>query len=218
MAARSEELTHWRGGQLCAAAAAALERNGFRAIVCETASDAASAVVREAAGAQTVGLGGSLTVASLGVADLLAREGKCLLNHSAPGLSPEEKLEVMRRQQVCDLFLTGANAITLDGRIVNVDGVGNRVAATIFGPKRILLVAGRNKLVDGGVDAALARIRTFAAPPNAFRLGRHTPCAATGRCADCASPERICNVTVVLDKRPSRSDICVVLVNEDLGL
>ena len=123
----------------------------------------------------------------------------------------------MRHELTCDLFLTSANALTADGRLVNVDGNGNRVAASIFGPKRVVFVVGRNKIVDGGIDAAIDRIKREACPPNCRRLNKKTPCAATGVCADCSSPDRICSVTVVMDRRPSRTDVQVLLVDEDLG-
>ena len=112
---------------------------------------------------------------------------------------------------------TRANAITEDGVIVNIDGTGNRVAASIFGPKRVVYVIGRNKIVDGGVDAAIARIKKFACPPNAKRLGKKTPCAATGVCADCDSPDRICKVTAIFDRRPTGTPTAVYVVDADLG-
>jgi hypothetical protein len=124
----------------------------------------------------------------------------------------------MRRQQTCDVFICGVNAVTASGEIVNVDGVGNRVAASIFGPGRIVLVAGRNKIVEGGVAEALRRVKDVAAPGNTIRLNKNTPCARTGVCSDCDSPDRICRVTVILDRKPSRSDIAVLVVDADLGL
>ena len=104
-----------------------------------------------------------------------------------------------------------------DGRLVNIDGNGNRVAASINGPRRVCYVVGRNKIVAGGVDDAIARIKRCACPPNCRRLGKKTPCAATGVCADCDSPDRICKVTVVFDRKPTGVACEVVLVDEDLG-
>jgi hypothetical protein len=168
--------------------------------------------------AQTIGLGGSLSVADLNVAMHFAAYDKEVLNHGAPGLTSEQKLDIMRRQLTCDLFLTGANAVTLDGRIVNIDGNGNRVASMMFGPKKVIIVVGRNKLVDGDLCAAIHRIKDKAAPPNAMRLDKQTPCALTGICADCASPDRICRITTILDRRPTLTDTHVLVVNEDMGL
>jgi len=121
------------------------------------------------------------------------------------------------RETPCDLFLLSANALTADGRIVNIDGNGNRVAASVHGAGHVLYVIGRNKIVEGGIDEAIARIKRCACPPNCRRLGKKTPCAATGVCADCDSPDRICKVTVVMDRKPTGTRATVVLVDEDLG-
>ena len=115
------------------------------------------------------------------------------------------------------MFLLSANAITEDGRIVNIDGNGNRVAASISGPKKVVYAIGRNKIVRGGIDAAIARIKEKACPPNCVRLGKRTPCAATGKCADCDSPDRICKVTAVFDRRPTGTPTAVYVVDADLG-
>ncbi len=196
----------------------ALARRGFAARYCATAAEAADALAELGAGAKTVGLGGSLSVGVLGVRERLAAAGAEILDHSDPGATLEEKVAVMRAQQTCDFFICGINAVTAAGEIVNVDGIGNRVAASFFGPAKIVLVAGRNKIVEGGVAEAIQRVKDVAAPGNAIRLNRNTPCARTGVCSDCDSPERICRVTVVMDRKPSLSDITVLVVDEDLGL
>ena len=197
--------------------AEALRKRGFAAECFATGADAAARVMELAADAKSVGFGGSMTLAALGLAETLAAAGKEIWRHGDPKWRPEEKMDVMRRELTCDLFLTSANALTADGRLVNIDGNGNRVAASIFGPKRVVFVVGRNKIVDGGIDAAIDRIKREACPPNCRRLNKKTPCAATGVCADCSSPDRICSVTVVMDRRPSRTDVQVLLVDEDLG-
>jgi hypothetical protein len=114
--------------------------------------------------------------------------------------------------------LTGTNAVTLDGILVNIDGNGNRVGAMIFGPKKVIIVVGRNKIVDGSAEDAIARIKEWASPPNAMRLSKQTPCAVTGICSDCDSPQRICRITTILDRKPTLTDIHVLVVNEDMGL
>ena len=197
--------------------AGALRKRGFKAVCCATGAEARDYVMKEAEAARSVGFGGSMTLAALGLAETLAAAGKEIWRHGDPKWRPEEKMDVMRRELTCDLFLTSANALTADGRLVNIDGNGNRVAASIFGPKRVVFVVGRNKIVDGGIDAAIDRIKREACPPNCRRLNKKTPCAATGICADCSSPDRICSVTVVMDRRPSRTDVQVLLVDEDLG-
>ena len=125
--------------------------------------------------------------------------------------------EIRDHQLQMDLFLLSANAMTEDGVIVNIDGTGNRVAASIYGPKRVVYVVGRNKLVAGGVLEAIARAKKCACPPNCRRLAKKTPCAELGVCADCDSADRICKVTAIFDRCPSRTSTKVILVDETLG-
>ncbi len=179
--------------------AAALARRGFTVTCCATGAEAKAHVLKAAEAAASIGQGGSETLKALGIPAALAACGK----------APERKSAV-------DLFLLSANAITADGRIVNIDGTGNRVAASIYGPKKVVYVVGRNKLVAGGLDDAIARIKRCACPPNARRLGKDTPCA-TGACADCNSAGRMCKVTVIFDRKPTGIDAEVVLVDEELG-
>lgn len=215
---KSKELTDWTFEQKCEKAVESLGKNGFTAVYCRTAQEAYDYIIAEAEGAATIGFGGSLSMADLHVADKLAGMGKELLNHGIPGLTPEESLEIRRRQLTCDLFLTGTNAVTLSGCLVNIDGAGNRVAAMTFGPRKVIVVAGRNKLVEGDVADAIKRVKDWASPPNARRLGLNTPCAKTGFCSDCGSPDRICRVTTVIERKPRVADIRVLVVNEDMGL
>ena len=182
----------------------ALKRRGFEAEAVATKAEACALVMKEAESAASVGWGGSETIKEIGARELLVASGKEIRDH----------------QLVCDLFLLSANALTLDGRIVNIDGNGNRVAASICGPKRVLYVIGKNKFVDGGVDDAIARIRREACPPNAKRLGKRTPCGLTGRCVGgegCDSPDRICKVTAVFDRKPTGVSAKVILVDETIG-
>ncbi len=194
-----------------------LRARGFAAEYCSDPATARELVMREVEKASSVGFGGSKTVGALGIADAAKAAGKRILRHGDPTLSPDEKMEVMKAELTCDLFLLSANALTADGLLVNIDGNGNRVAASIFGPKEVVFVVGRNKIVEGDVGAAIARVHAKASPPNCVRLDKKTPCALTGACADCDSPDRICNVTVIMDRRPRRTDIRVFVVDEDLG-
>ncbi len=209
-------ISDWLFEKKCRKTVENLKKRGFSAAFCATLGEARALILEAAAGADSIGFGGSLTVALMNLKQDLP--GKTLLDHGIPGLSLEERLAVMRGQLTCDLFLSGTNALTVDGRLVNIDGNGNRVAAMFFGPRRCIVVAGRNKLVEGGVQEALARIGAEAAPPNAYRLERKTPCAETGFCVNCDSPQRICRITTVLDRQPGYSDITVLVINEDLGL
>lgn len=210
----------WQSGIRLEALAEKLRARGFDVKVCATRDEARAQVVTLAETAGSVGFGGSLSVACLNLTRELRDAGKEILNHGFPNLTADEKMEIMRRQLTCDLFLSSANAITDDGVIVNIDGNGNRVAAMIFGPKQVVLVIGRNKIVTGGVHAALERIAAVAGPVNAYRLGRKTPCAATGACANCAGScaESICRATTIIKQRPASTPTTVLLVNEDLGL
>ena len=196
--------------------AAALARNNFTAEYVKSRQEAVDRIISLIPADATVGAGGSWTVGELGLLGMLEARGNQILNHGKPGTSAEEALEIRRRQLTADVFLTGTNAITLDGKLVNVDGSGNRVAAMIFGPKKVIVVAGVNKIVR---DAAAAdeRIKLLAAPMNNIRLKRDNPCVKTGVCADCASPARICNVTTVISKKPTLSDIHIFLIGEELG-
>ena len=187
--------------ELCRRAVEGLRRRGYEAVFARTPEEAAALVMREAEHAASVGWGGSETIKALGVRERLAAAGKEIRDH----------------QLGMDLFLLSANALTADGRIVNIDGRGNRVAASIAGPSRVVYVIGRNKIVEGGVDDAIARIKRCACPPNCRRLGKKTPCAVTGVCADCDSPDRICKVTAVFDRRPTGISTLAIVVDADLG-
>ena len=186
--------------ELCRKVVEALKRRGFEAAFCATREEAAAAVLAETAKVARVGMGGAMTMKDLGVTAKLEAEGKLLT-----------------RGADCDVFLLSANAITADGRIVNIDGNGNRVAASVSGPKRVVYAIGRNKIVEGGIDEAIARIKAKACPPNCVRLGKKTPCAIAGKCADCDSPDRICKVTAIFDRRPTGTPTAVYVVDADLG-
>ena len=214
----TEELVNWSYERKCLKAVEALEKNGFVAAYCSTRAEAYDYILAEAAGAGSVGFGGSLSIADLDVFGKLAEMGKELLMHSAPGLTPEERRAIMRRQLTCDLFLSGTNALTLSGCLVNIDATGNRVGSMLFGPQKVIIVAGRNKLVDGNIDEAIKRVKDWSSPPNAKRLNFNTPCATTGFCCDCNSPDRICRITTIIDRKPRQTDLRVLVVNEEMGL
>jgi hypothetical protein len=214
----TEELTSWSWEQKCQKAVEALGTNSFTAVYCPTTDDARRYILDAATGATTVGFGGSMTIADLGVQQELAAQGKQILNHSSPDLSRDQKMEIMRQQLTCDLFLSGSNALTTGGELINIDATGNRVAAMFFGPRMVIVVVGRNKLVDGTPQEAITRVKQWATPPNAKRLGFNTPCAKTGFCSNCNSPDRLCRVTTIIDRKPRFTDLRVLVVNADLGL
>jgi len=215
---QTDELNDWAYAKKCEKAVEGLKKNGFGALYCQNSGEVFHYILNEAGDAKSIGFGGSLSVADLKLADKLKGMGKEILNHGVPDLTMEERMVIMRRQLTCDLFLCGSNAVTLSGELVNIDGNGNRAAAMFFGPKKVIVVVGRNKLVDGTVQDAVHRIKSFASPPNTKRLGLETPCATTGFCCDCNSPQRICRVTTVIERKPRNTDIRVLVVNEDMGL
>ncbi|MGE0917487.1 lactate utilization protein [Trichlorobacter lovleyi] len=214
----TEELTNWSWEQKCQKAVEALGTNGFTAVYCRTPDDARNYILEAATDAASIGFGGSMTIADLTVQQTLADQGKEILNHSSSALSRDQKMEIMRRQLTCDLFLSGSNALTISGELINIDATGNRVAAMFFGPRRVIVVVGRNKLVDGTPQEAIQRVKQWATPPNAKRLSFNTPCAKTGFCSNCNSPDRLCRVTTIIDRKPRFTDLRVLVVNADLGL
>ena len=211
-----DDHVRWQRGMLLEKTAVALEKHGFRSVVFSSRVEALPFLLTEAAAAATVGFGGSMTLAELGLARQIEALGKRTLIHSRSGLSAAERRAVMQEQLNCDLFFTSSNAVTLDGILVNIDATGNRICAMVFGPPRVWVVVGSNKIV-ADVPAALKRIKEIVAPPNAHRLGFKTPCAVTGLCSDCDSPERICRVTTIIERKPRVTEIGVCLINEDLG-
>lgn len=213
----TEDLNNWTHEQKCRKAVASLDKNGFTALYCDTPQAAAEYIITAADDSVTIGFGGSMSIVSLGVEQLLRDQGKEILNHASPTLSRDEKLEIMRRQLTCDLFLSGCNALTLNGELVNIDATGNRVGAMLFGPRRVIVVAGRNKLVDGTPQDAIERVKAWVTPPNSKRLNFKTPCSSTGFCSDCNSPDRLCRVTTIIDRKPRLTDLHVLVVNAELG-
>ena len=157
-----------------------------------------------------------MTVDELGIKQRMAQEGYTLLDRDT-AQTPEEKQAIMRQALTCGTFLMSSNAISKDGQLVNIDGNGNRVASSLYGHKKVWFIVGRNKLAPT-YEEALWRARNIAAPKNAQRLGRKTPCAVHGdRCYDCKSPERICRGLVVLWEAVANMEMEVVLIDQDLG-
>lgn len=213
----TEELVDWSYEQKCLKAVSSLEKNDFTALYCATGQQAFDYIIAESLDAESIGFGGSMSIAGLQVEARLRELGKEILNHAIPSISREERMAIMRRQLTCDLFLSGTNAVTLAGELVNIDATGNRVASMFFGPKKVIVVAGRNKLVDGTVQDAIDRVKAWATPPNSKRLDFKTPCAISGLCSDCNSPDRLCRVTTIIDRKPRFTDLRVLVVNEDMG-
>ena len=193
-----------------------LKKHGFDAHFAATPEDAKKLILDMVSGFDTFGFGGSDTTRALGLTEALAAQGKTLYDHWQAGLSKEEGLEIRLLQGRCDCFFCSANAISATGEIVNVDAVGNRTNAMSFGPQKVVVVAGMNK-VTHDLQSAFDRVRNVAGPMRAKSLNMDTPCAETGLCNDCNSPQRICRITAIFHRKPMMTDMSVVLVNQAMG-
>lgn len=194
----------------------ALKSRQFDAYYFDDRAEAIEKIVSLIPKEHQVSWGGSMTVASLGIQERLAKKGYSLLDRDKAE-TPEERAEIARRALLCDTYLSGTNAISEDGQLVNIDGFGNRVAAMIFGPKQVIVVAGMNKVAKTLFDA-VSRARNIAAPVNVQRFPNlQTPCNTTGTCADCKSADTICSFFVTTRFCKPAGRIKVVLIGEDLG-
>lgn len=195
----------------------ALKKNNFEAFYVPDSKAALEEVMKRIPDGSTVGVGGSVTLGQIGLMDALKNRKIQLIWPFQQARNDEERLELIRKSFCSDVFLSSTNAVTEDGRLFNVDATGNRVGAMFIGPKKTIIVCGVNKMVKD-LEAAEKRVREWVAPQNAKRLGRKTPCVETGVCGDCSSPGRICNIHVTLVKKPSRIDVVVILIGENLGI
>jgi hypothetical protein len=193
-----------------------LKAHDFVAACFKTKEEAVKEIWRHVTPEMKVGVGGSVTIREVGILDQLRAKGHLIYDHWAPGLSREDSLRIRKSQMTCDLFLSSSNAVTMSGELVNIDGAGNRVSSITFGPGKVILVAGYNKLVED-VEEAIKRIKNVVTPMNARRLKTDVPCAKAGKCLDCNSPDRLCRAVVILERKPLLTDILVILVGEELG-
>ncbi len=200
---------------------AALERKDYEVFVVESLAEARQRVldvIVPATKAQSVSWGGSMSFKASGLYEALKdRPDMTVIDTYDTTVTREEILERRRRALHVDLFFTGTNAVTEAGQLVNLDNIGNRVASLTFGPRHVVVLAGRNKVVPD-LEAAMSRIKRFAAPVNAIRLQKKTPCTKTGECEDCHSPDRICTTWTITERSFPKGRVRVVLVNEDLGI
>lgn len=163
-----------------------------------------------------VGVGDSITLLETGVLDFLRRGNYIFLDKYRDGITSEEKRQIYVQNLSADTFLCSTNALTEEGELYNIDGNGSRVAPMIFGPKQVIIVAGINKLVKN-IEEAERRVRNYAAPIDAKRLGKDTPCTKLGHCVDCKSPNRICNDFVTITGQFIKDRIKVIIVAKPLG-
>jgi hypothetical protein len=195
----------------------ALKKNNFEALFVSDSKAAFEEVMKRIPDGVTVGIGGSVTLTQLKLQEALGKRKIQLIWPFQQAKNEEERLRLIQKSFSADIFLSSTNAVTEDGKLFNVDASGNRVGAMFIGPQKTIIVSGVNKIVKD-IEAAEKRVKEWTAPQNAKRLGRKTPCVETGVCADCSSPDRICNIYVTLAKRPNRTEVVVILVGEKLGI
>ena len=188
----------------------------FDAWYCDTKEEALAKALELIPEGSSVGWGGAMSAQQIGLMDALHAGNFNPIDRDRTS-TPEERAQAIKESMFADFFLTGANALSLDGQMVNIDGAGNRVSAIIYGPKNVLVIAGMNKVMDN-LDAAIHRARTVAAPMNKQRFEPNTPCAVTGSCADCKVEGCICNHIVVTRHCRPVGRIKFILVGEPLGL
>jgi L-lactate utilization protein LutB len=182
-----------------------------------TASEAREEVLNRIPPEATVGIGGSVTLRQMGLVEALEKRGNEVFNHWKEGLSKEDRQAVAKKQQTADFFVTSTNALTQDGKLVNVDATGNRVTSMICGPGKVIVVAGVNKIVRN-LNQGMARIKKVVAPQNCRRRKDPTPCAEDLVCHDCDTPARLCRVTTIIERKPwGVKEFTVILVGEELG-
>lgn len=192
----------------------ALEKKGYKVTVCENAKEAADYIDAQI-DKKTVGMGGSVTIGELGIYERLSVHNDVYWHARTPeGKTP---FDVIKDANSADIYISSVNGLAETGEIVNIDGSCNRISSMCYGHKKVIFVIGKNKLAPT-YDDALYRARNIAAPKNAKRLGRKTPCAVNAdKCYDCQSPDRICRVLSVWWTKPSQGEYEVVLINEELG-
>ena len=199
---------------------AALTENNFEVHIAQTPDEAKSVVLEKIIpeiSPKSVSWGGSITFVATGLYDALkSADDLEVLDTYDKNLTPEESLQRRRQALLVDLFITGSNAVTESGQLVNLDMIGNRVGAVTFGPKHVIILVARNKIVPD-MESALFRIQNYAAPVNTMRLDKKTPCAKTSFCTDCKSPDRICNTWTITEKSFPPKRVKIVLINKDMG-
>ena len=192
-----------------------LQSRQFDAYYCDSKADALAKALELIPKDSTVGWGGAMSAQQIGLLDAVRSGEYHALDRDACA-TMEDRVKMMKKCLTADVFLTGANAISLDGQMVNIDGIGNRVAAIVYGPDSVIVIAGMNKVVDT-LDDAVGRARTVAAPMNQQRFTNQTPCQITGACADCKSPECICNQVLITRHCRPAGRIKFIVVGEELG-
>jgi len=189
---------------------------GFDAVIDPTIEEARKRIIDLISDGSSVGIGGSVSIEQSGIYEKLL-EKNCTIYWHSKCSTPAEGETARKKTIGADIFLCSVNAITKDGSIINVDGKGNRIAAIAYGPGTVIFLVGKNKLVDGGVEEAFTYIHNVICPKNTKRLGLNLPCGRQESCNDCASPQRMCNLNLIIDHVPRDRKYIVVLVEQELG-
>ncbi|MCP3925302.1 MAG: lactate utilization protein [Desulfobacterales bacterium] len=215
------EVDQWQTDAMAEKTVKSLIKNQFDAVYCKTSEDAISHLQSLVEKGTKVGFGGSMTAVELGLVDKLEEKGAEILNKESvtPEPNPFDPVafkEMTRKLFSSNLYIASANAVTMDGHILNIDGAGNRVATITIGPDKVVLIAGANKITRN-IDEAYNRMETVACPKNAKRYNMPNPCAKTGVCMDCKSDTRICRIYHIMKYKPIMTDITVIIVGESLG-
>lgn len=192
-----------------------MEKRQMEAYYCEDSQAAVAKVLELIPEGSSISWGGTMTMNEAGIMDALKAGNYELIDRST-AKTPQEQKELFAKTVCSDYFFMGSNAVTMDGELVNIDGNGNRVACLCCGPENVIVLAGMNK-VAANVEEAYSRVRNVAAPINALRLEKETPCASKGKCYDCQSPGCICSQIVVTRRSQKPGRIKVILIGEDLG-
>ncbi len=192
-----------------------LERRNMEGFYCETIEEAVEKAMSMIKQDDTVGWGGSTTIDQIGIKKLLQEKSITVIDRDKVS-DPEEKVKLMKKALTSNVFLTSANAITMDGELLNIDGNGNRLAAYCYGPDSVIVIAGMNKIVTD-LDAALKRARLDSTVPNTFRTNSKTPCHFTGKCTECTMSDTMCGQILVTRFCKPQNRIKVILVGENLG-
>jgi hypothetical protein len=190
-----------------------LEKNHFTVRYFEDVASAVDALLLEIAADESVGFGGSMTAKESAIYDRLKDRGNRVYWH---WMDAGDKDELLRDAASARVYITGTNAITMDGRLLNIDGTGNRLSSLLYGHERVYILAGTNKIA-GNLDEAMIRIKNVACPKNAERLKLDTPCRHVGKCMNCDSPQRMCSATLIMDRQPKGVKTILYLINQNLG-
>jgi L-lactate utilization protein LutB len=211
-----QDIKEWFNQKNAISVVKALEGKNYDAFYAATREQALELVMNMIPKGSRVGTGGSMTVRQIGILDALEHANYRFYNQYRAGLSDEEAMEMRMNGLGADYFVTGTNAITAAGELINLDGFGNRVAGITYGPKKVIIVVGVNKLVES-VERGIARVRNYAAVLNARRFNAELPCVKTGKCEDCDALDRICNHLLITYRQHQKGRVMVVVVGEELG-